>query len=68
MAKWSETPVIDARTWDAREARIEALADTLALRDAATRSLCIAVHGREIEGKSIYDLIQDVARATSASQ
>ena len=68
MAKWSETTTINETTWDARERRISDLEDTLALRDAATRSLCIAVHGREIEGKSIYELIHDVARLTSASQ
>lgn len=47
---------------------IQQLRDVVDLRDAATRSLCIAVHGREIEGKSIYDLIYDVARAMTASQ
>ena len=68
MAKWADTPKIDERTWDEREARIADLEAILDLRNAATRSLCIAVHGREIEGKSIYDLIQDVARAMSANQ
>lgn len=68
MAKWADTPTINERAWNEREDRIADLEDTLALRDAATRSLCIAVHGREIDGKSIYALIHDVARAISASQ
>ena len=59
MAKWADTPKIDERTWDEREARIADLEAILDLRNAASRSLCIAVHGREIEGKSIYDLIVD---------
>jgi len=60
------------RALDRRDARIRDLQDTLALRDAAVRALCIATHGCEIEGKTIYDLIHDVEhmrqRALSASQ
>jgi hypothetical protein len=44
----------------------------LALRDAAVRPLCIAIHGHEIEGKTIYDLVFDADqlrnRAMTANQ
>lgn len=57
---------------DRRDAHIRVLQDMLALGDAAVRSLCIAIHGHEIEGKSLYDLIVDAdqlrKRAMSASQ
>ena len=57
---------------DRRDRRISDLQDTLALRDAAIRALCIAIHGCEIEGKTIYDLIWDAdnlrKRAMSAHQ
>lgn len=64
VAKWENEgsimlePVLDELR-ASLDGRIRDLEDTLALRDAATRSLCIAIHGHDIEGKSIYDLILD---------
>ena len=52
--------------------RTKDLEDIMDLRNAAVRSLCIAIHGHEIEGKSIYDLVLDAdklrKRAMSVSQ
>lgn len=48
--------------------RIAALEDTLAMRDAATRSLCIAIHGTDDPSKSLYDLIFDASRACKGAR
>lgn len=51
-----------AKLREEARARISDLERTLALRDAATESLCIALHGKVVPGKSIYDLIFDADR------
>lgn len=48
-----------AETIEALEARLQCLQDVMELRDAAVKSLCIAIHGKVIKKKTIYDLIID---------
>lgn len=50
------------------EARVSDLERTLSLRDAATESLCIAIHGEAVAGKSIYELIFDADRMARAAR